>query len=210
MRGLFSDLTGKSFGRLSVLGAVKVEGKSGIFWDCICSCGGKPSKPINSHSLISGKTISCGCYKIERIKQANSTHKQTKTPTYYSWKLMWQRCTNPSHKSYEAYKNFVPCHRWRSYENFLIDMGTRPSGHTLDRIDNTKGYEPSNCRWADAYTQQGNTKRNIYVQVDGQVLCLKAACRLKGVSYQMAKARVRSGWSPLDAITKPKMKNVTQ
>jgi len=204
MRGIFTNLVGQRFGRLTVIAQHSIKGKPGAFWQCICDCGKASSKYIGTNRLIQGKTQSCGCLMIERVKEANSTHRQTKTPTYVAWRLMWQRCTNPKHKSYESYKNFTPCVRWKAYENFLMDMGTRPDGMTLDRIDNEKGYAPENCRWADIFTQQGNTKRNIYVLLDGEKVCLKEACRRTGMPYHRAKNRVRNGWSPFDAATKPK------
>lgn len=204
MRGVFSNLIGKRFGRLVVNdGPLKRDGRQGAFWGCVCDCGGSPKAPIGTPQLLSGVTKSCGCLKVERIKSSNTTHGMTKSPEYIAWRLMWQRCTNPSHKSYEAYKGFVPVERWKSFEAFYMDMGDRPKGLTLDRIDNTKGYSPENCRWADAYTQQGNTKRNIYLELDGEKMCLKAACRKIGSSYTIAKARVRNGWDPYEAATAP-------
>ena len=201
MKGVFTDLTGMRFGRLVVKNQAKHSGR-GAKWDCVCDCGNQSKKPITTNSLLQLKTQSCGCLMVERVKASNSTHRLTKSPTYICWRLMWQRCTNPNHKSYHAYKNFTPCDRWKSFENFFEDMGFRPDGLTLDRIDNTKGYSPDNCRWADVFTQQGNTKRNIYVEIDGEIMCVKAACRKLGTNYARAKSRIWKGWAPIDAITK--------
>jgi len=204
MRGVFTDLTGQKFNRLTVVGLDKTVKKQGAHWCCVCDCGTVLLKSVDTNRLIHGKTKSCGCLMIERVKQANTTHGMTLTPTYIVWRVMWARTANKKHKSYQRYKKFVPVDRWKSFENFLADMGERPSGMTLDRIDNSRGYSPDNCRWADAYTQQANTKKNIYVLLDGEKLCLKEACRRTGMPYGRAKNRVRSGWSPLDAVTKPK------
>lgn len=205
MQGIFNNLIGKKSGKLTVVGGpLKLNEKNGAYWVCICECGQYTKKPICSNSIITEKTKSCGCLKIEMIKKANSTHKKTLTPTYISWRLMWARCTNKNHKSYLRYKDFKPIDRWKSFENFLFDMKERPIGKTLDRIDNKKGYYPENCRWADAYTQQGNTKRNIYLYLNGEKICLKAACRKLGTDYGRAKNRVKRGIDPYDAATKPK------
>lgn len=201
MQGVFTNLTGQRFGRLTVVSCTKREGKVGLFWECICDCGKIPKKAIGTSSLLRGLTQSCGCLNIQKIKEANTTHKQTKTPTYISWKSMWQRCTDPNHKSYLSYKDFTPYDRWKTFENFVADMGERPENTTLDRIDNTKGYFLENCRWASAFTQQANTKQTIYVLLNEETVCLKEACRRTGMPYSRAKNRVRNGWSPYDAAT---------
>jgi len=88
------------------------------------------------------------------------THNLSKSRTYKSWQGMWQRCTNPKHHKFAAYGRFgiTVCDRWKSFENFLADMGERPAGMTLDRIDGSGHYEPDNCRWADIYTQNRNRR----------------------------------------------------
>lgn len=204
MRGVFQDLVGNQYGRLTVVKRVFVDGAVGAHWQCICECGKSPEKPIGTNRLLKGITQSCGCLMVERVKKSNTKHGYYGTPTYIVWRNMWARCTQPKHKSYEHYKSFVPCSRWEKFENFLIDMGERPAGKTLDRIDNNKGYSPENCRWADAYVQQGNTKRNIFLVIDGERLCLKAACRKVGVPYGLAKNRVHIGWTPEKAVFTPK------
>ena len=204
MRGVFTNLVGRRFERLVVTGGpVKRDGRQGAFWNCLCDCGKVASVPIGTAQLLSGGTKSCGCLMVDRVKASNTRHGMTKSPEYIVWRQMWQRCVNPAHKSYQAYKGFTPVDRWKSFEAFYEDMGDRPDGLTLDRIDNTKGYSPENCRWADPYTQQGNTKRNIYLEIDGEKMCLKAACRKIGSSYKIAKARVYKGWAPYEAATTP-------
>ena len=86
------------------------------------------------------------------------------TPSYLSWKGMKQRCNDPNHMWFSVYggKGIKVCKRWEKYENFLKDMGERPSGTTLDRIDNDKGYYKENCRWATIKEQNNNTNRNRY------------------------------------------------
>lgn len=94
---------------------------------------------------------------------------EAKGPTYQSWCAMINRCFQPSQPSYQYYgaRGITVCERWRSYENFLADMGERPEGMTLDRIDNDLGYEPSNCRWATATEQSRNQRRHAGKQWPG-------------------------------------------
>jgi len=200
MQGRQQNLIGMKFGFLTVKDQIKKENRKGLFWLCSCDCG-NITTPISTNSLIKLKTRSCGCYKIKRIKEANSTHKLTKTRTYYSWKSMWARCTDSKRKDYEFYKTKIPVDRWKSFENFLEDMGERPANKSLDRIDNLKGYSKDNCRWATLDQQQGNTSRNIYLDIDGKKYCMKEACRIFNTSYNRAKARVSRGWEPYEAVT---------
>lgn len=199
MKGVAVDLVGQRFGRLVVQGRVSRPNRAGAFWLCRCDCGGAPPASIGTSQLLRGSTQSCGCLRIERIKAANSTHKMTQTPTYVSWKSMWARCTDPGHKSYDRYKDLAPPQRWLSFENFLADMGERPAGTSLDRVDNKLPYSPGNCRWATPREQQGNTKRSILVDVGGSQVCLKEACRRTGSSYPAAKRRAAKGLNPMEA-----------
>lgn len=92
------------------------------------------------------------------------THGKSKTPTYYSWDSMIQRCTNPNSPAWPYYggRGITVCERWRKFSNFLADMGVRPDDLVLDRIDNDGNYEPGNCRWTDWETQNNNRRRAAY------------------------------------------------
>lgn len=119
---------------------------------------------------------------------------------------MIDRCTKPNHPSYGDYggRGIVVCRRWlESAQAFIDDMGPRPPGGTLERMDNAKGYGPENCRWATRAEQVRNRRNNIVVIVDGLRMVLMDACALRGVNYDTIWNRIRKGMDPLQALAKP-------
>jgi hypothetical protein len=124
---------------------------------------------------------------------------------YRVWANMIQRCTNQKNARYKDYgaRGIRVCARWHSALNFFEDMGLPPKGHTLDRIDNNKGYSPRNCRWTDARTQAQNSRRAVQVEIDGEVRCISEWCRATGITYGLYKARVKRGWEQHRALTEP-------
>lgn len=109
----------------------------------------------------------------------NRRHGMYGTPTYKSWAEMKRRCGN---KKRREYANVAFCERWADFRNFLADMGERPSGTTLDRIDPHGNYEPGNCRWADIVTQENNRTNNRKYDIDGELLTLPQIARKYGIS----------------------------
>lgn len=129
-----------------------------------------------------------------------------RTPEYRSWRAMRTRCENPKHHAYARYggRGITVCDRWKDYSNFLSDMGRRPTlAHTLDRIDNDRGYEPENCRWADRQTQILNRSTSRKVTFRGQALGAKEMANAYGLSHQVVNYRLKAGWSLEHALTTP-------
>lgn len=155
------NLIGQKFSRLIV--TAEGDRKGGrVAWVCDCECGGKAH--VRSSDLKSGSVRSCGCLlagpTAANVRHGHSARRERPTPTYNSWRGMIDRCTNEGHISYPFYgaKGVTVCDRWKDFTNFLADMGERPEGKTIDRINPEGNYEPSNCRWADWKTQRANRR----------------------------------------------------
>ena len=126
-----------------------------MIWECTCDCGGIIN--IRVDALKSGNTSSCGCV----VNPGNTQHGYYGSPTHRSWTSMKNRCTNANYHEFHYYggRGITVCDRWlESFENFLEDMGERPEGRTLDRIDGDLGYFKENCRWATLQEQSQNRK----------------------------------------------------
>lgn len=205
-----NDLTGQTFGRLTVLGiAPKRPGQKPIRWWCRCECGNViDATPAH---LKKGSVKSCGCLnrdfnavRAERLVVRNTTtlkkHGQTDIAEYNSWTAMRKRCLNPNHRAYHRYggRGITICDRWLGedgFVNFLADMGSRPSWqHTLDRIDPDGNYEASNCRWADELHQQRNRTDARLITHDGQTRCLSEWAALHRMTTLLLWQRLENGW----------------
>jgi len=153
------ELIGKRFGRLLVLRRTE-DRWAHRFWTCLCDCG--KEVVVRGESLYRGETKSCGCLRDEMSGARVAKHRDTGSPEFTAWARMRQRCVNPKRPDYRNYggRGITVCERWNSFENFLADMGRKPSpAHSLDRINNEGNYEPSNCQWATLLQQNSNRRR---------------------------------------------------
>ena len=200
------DRTGQRFGMLLLVEITNERKRGAIVYLCQCDCGVR--KKISIKYLRRGDCISCGCYnKIKTTK-----HGMTRTPTYVSWQSLIARCIKLNNDQYKYYggRGITVCERWldknNGFINFLSDMGERPQGKTIDRIDNNGNYCPENCKWSDAKTQNRNRKCSRMIEYNGETLNLIAWAERTGINEATISSRLKMGWSVHDALNKPVMK----
>lgn len=165
-------------------------------WLCRCVCG--KVRAVRDRHLKRGNSRSCGCI--------GAAQGEGGSPTYRSWYSMHCRCLDQSNKSFIRYggRGITVCPRWKKFENFLIDMGFRPAGHTLDRINNDGNYEPGNCKWSTLEEQQNNRRDNRYFEYQGRTQTISQWAREYGMSHYTLGARLlKSKWSISDALETP-------
>lgn len=157
------DRTGQTHGRLTVLEQAGCTRGGDARWRCQCACGN--IKAIRGADL-GKRTLSCGCLQKESVRKKNFKHGNANrgklSPEYRSWVGMKQRTSDPNQRNYKHYggRGISVCEGWiNSFEQFLTDMGSRPNGTSIDRIDNDGNYEPDNCRWATGSEQRRNQRR---------------------------------------------------
>jgi hypothetical protein len=185
---------GERFGRLVVVG-IECAGK----WRVQCDCGAV--KVVAKQNVIVGKTQSCGCFRRETTIARSTKHGGAKrnnhSLTYKSWLSMIARVdyAEPWKAKYYQDRGIAICDRWYEFANFHEDMGDRPVGTSLDRIDNSRGYEPGNCRWATKIEQARNKRSNLKIEFRGRTMCLTEAAELAGLPYSRVQARLARGWT---------------
>jgi hypothetical protein len=177
--------------KVGLLTVVEVAGSDehSTLWRCICDCGSIVIK--RAGHLMSGGTKSCGCLRKRLMKERNTTHNMSRTKIYGVWRSMLDRCRTPSSQAYYLYgaRGITVCKRWHKFENFLADMGARPDGMELDRINNNGPYSPKNCRWTDRTTQIRNRRSTILVTHQGVTKTLSEWAEDLGVPYTTVQQR---------------------
>lgn len=198
------DRSGIRYGRRVAITTVPMPGKTGTYWRVLCDCG--------TESVVLGASLpfthSCGCYLIEKIKQVSVTHGHSVdgklSPTYISWRSAKSRCSDPNQKAFKSYggSGVSFCERWKnSFSLFLEDMGERPSGTTLDRIDNSLGYFPENCRWASKELQTENRANTIWLNFEGEKVTLASLARRFEIRGPSLRAAIKRGLTAEQAIS---------
>lgn len=175
-------------------------------WLFQCDCGNKRIARIGH--VRTGATQSCGCFRNEQTRQANTTHGGASSAEYGVWLGIIARCEDPDNKHYGA-RGITICKQWRhDFGAFLTDMGPRPSTkHSIDRYPDKDGnYEPGNCRWVTQIEQMRNISTNRIVEFQWREMTLAEAVERSGLSYDLVWSRLKLGWSEKCALTTPKRK----
>lgn len=193
------DITGTRYGKLCAVKPHSRTSGQSYRWLWACDCGGQ--KVLHSYSAK--KAGQCGCETAAKLAARHRTHGAAATPMYKLYHAMKDRCGNTHNTHYSHYgaRGIRVCERWlESYENFLLDMGERPPGTTLDRVNNDGNYEPGNCRWASRRQQQRNRRNNNTVTLDGVTMCMTEWCEHFGIQFTTVRGRIRRGWSIEDSL----------
>lgn len=213
--GKFIDLTGKRFGRLTVLERAPNHGKR-TMWLCCCDCN--TQKVVSSDELKSGKTQSCGCLHREisskvlrRMRNEQNADGRSKTRLYKIWKGMKERCYRKTNADYNRYggRGIQVCSEWRrdffAFKSWALSCGYS-DGLTIDRINNDGDYCPENCRWATISEQSNNRRSNVLLSAYGVTHTMAEWARVVGISTELIWYRLNHGWPVEQAINIPAKK----
>ena len=199
----FVDLTGRRFQRLTAIRYVGKNTNCCHFWGCRCDCG--KETVVMTSNLTRGTTRSCGCLQREVVTNRNTTHGLThkNRVEYIAWVNIRNRCKDPKNRYYKDYggRGIEICERWMHFELFFEDVGPRPSlDHSLDRIDNEKGYFKENVRWATPFEQAANRRSTRFIELNGERKPIAAWCRDLRINYRAAVRRFNAGYTPEEAF----------
>jgi len=194
------SLTGRAFGLWTVLAEAPRGTHNLRRWQCRCECG--IEKAVYQCHLVGGRSASCGCERRAKVVRKTLKHgaarKGQKTAEYTCWRGMLARCYNSKERAFPDYggRGISVCDRWReSFDNFLADMGSRPEGKSIDRIDVNGPYAPENCRWADSQTQARNKRNSRRLSFGGRDLTIPEWAEVTGIPAPTLYGRLAKGWS---------------
>lgn len=181
------------------------NGARTYYYECVCLCGN--TCVVSKSRLKSHPDTKCGSCAGKQGAKKRGADGRSSTPEWLAWKSMRERCSRPQHSAYVRYgaRGISVCERWESFDNFLADMGSRPSAkHSLDRVDNDGNYSPDNCRWATAAEQNANQRTNAKFTLGGKTQHLAAWAKELGCGPTTLWLRMnRYGWSVEDALATP-------
>ena len=186
------DLSGKVFGGLTVIRPIGRQHTKTVY-ECVCNYCGSILK-VTSCNIQ--RNMACGCQKGGVVTHGQAGSKGRQTIEYKTWARIKRRCFNKNDKSYPEYgaKGITMCARWQKFENFIADMGVRPDDkESIDRKDNSKGYVPGNCRWADRKQQNRNKRNNNFITYHGETHCVGEWAEILGMSAKLITARLFRG-----------------
>lgn len=194
-----AEMMHKRFGRLLVYSDAGKDHRGEYQYVVLCDCG--ESKVLRGSAMRKGSAKSCGCLRRETTAAKNHKHGGVGTPTYESWIGMKNRCLYESQPAYMRYggAGVTIDPAWMDFSKFFADMGERPDGMTLDRVDNAKGYFKDNCRWSTVAEQNRNTRQNVFLTHNGKTMCMKDWANETGIPYTTIQDRVRRGF-PVERI----------
>jgi len=210
MRGRFDDFAGRRFGRLVAIERAPNDVKGRTRWKCVCDCGAITT-PMAAH-LKRGTTQSCGCMKRELDSEKYTTHGKSCSRLYSVWANMKDRCENKNNHAYESYggRGIKVCDEWQDFRNFLewsLTNGYKEAASrgkcTLDRRENDRGYEPSNCHWVTMKEQGNNRRTNHMLTFNGKTMSLAQWAEELNISKSTLCNRIARGWALSDALTVP-------
>lgn len=191
--GKFVDLTSIRVGRLTILHRGKNISKQPS-WVCLCDCGNELQ--VVASSLKSARTRSCGCLRAEISKKTMTTHGMTNSSEYSIWSAMKKRCFDVNNQDYKNYggRGITVCDRWvNSFANFYADLGAKPDGYSLDRIDVNGNYEPSNCKWSSLEEQANNKTNSVKYTLNGETLTITQWSKKSGLKVASLRKRLTQG-----------------
>lgn len=205
----YTDLTGKTFGRLSVSDENYLNGKKRM-WLCKCECGNE--KYIKAESLKNGRTNSCGCLYDETRGSSNKKHGLWASSLYWVFSMMKRRCFAKTDRSYKHYggRGITICQEWlddfKSFYDWSMANGYK-IGLDIDRIENNGNYSPDNCRWTTRKVNQNNRRVSLRVEYNGKLCTMDELELMHGIPAQRISHRIKINKWPIErAISEPVQK----